>query len=363
MSTHTLPQQFDLPTKTTAVRKTEKENFKMQEVQLDEKLTLTRPGRPTLEYLPIGLFGSVLGLTGLSVAWQIAATHYALPHWIADAIGFSAIVAFVLLCFGYAWKIAMAPQAVRAEFRHPIAGNLFGTFFISLLLLPIVLSRINLLIAQVSWVVGAAGMIGFAFLIVNRWFSDRHQIAHATPAWIIPVVGLLDLPLALPYLALPPMPGLGMFAVSVGLFFTIPLFTLIFSRLVFEEPMPEALRPSLMILVAPFAVGHSAYTTVAGAPDRFSDALYMLTLFILAVSLGQMRFLRKCCPFRVSWWAVSFPLAASAIAALHFAETSSNLFSEAVALALLALATVVITGLFTRTLTGLARSELRTLSG
>ena len=30
------------------------------------------PGRPQLDYLPIGLFGSVMGLTGLSVAWRLA---------------------------------------------------------------------------------------------------------------------------------------------------------------------------------------------------------------------------------------------------------------------------------------------------
>ncbi|WP_240154622.1 pyridoxal-phosphate dependent enzyme, partial [Burkholderia sp. Cy-647] len=42
----------------------------------------------------------------------------------------------------------------------------------------------------------------FAWHIVGRWMSDRQHAAHATPAWIIPVVGLLDLPLAMPALGL-----------------------------------------------------------------------------------------------------------------------------------------------------------------
>ena len=83
---------------------------------------------------------------------------------------------------------------------------------------------------------------------------------------------------------------------------------------------------------------------------------------MLAVLLGQMRYLARCCPFRVSWWAVSFPIAASAIAALHFAIANPGWFTNAVALGLLILATVSILGLLARTLFGVARGELRGLS-
>ena len=192
--------------------------------------------------------------------------------------------------------------------------------------------------------------------------SDRQQVAHATPAWIIPVVGLLDVPLALPGLGLPPLHGLMVLAVAVGLFFAIPLFTLIFSRLVFEPPLPDALKPSLLILVAPFAVGYSAYTVTTGQTDLFAEALYMLTLFVLAVLIGQLRNLPLCCPFRMSWWAVSFPLAACGIAALRFAAARPGILTDAIALALLALATLVIAGLLGRTLIGIVTGELRTLS-
>ena len=48
-----------------------------------------------------------------------------------------------------------------------------------------------LIIAGVA-MIGAVGMALFAWFIIGRWMSDRQQVAHATPAWIIPVVGLLD---------------------------------------------------------------------------------------------------------------------------------------------------------------------------
>jgi tellurite resistance protein len=315
------------------------------------------------EYLPVSLFGAVMGLTGLSLAWHLAAQNYHAPLWVSDFIGATAVAAFVAIGIAYLLKLVTAPDAVRAEFKHPIAGNLFGTIPVSLLLLPMVLVQVSLGLAQVVWVIGAVTMAGFAWLIVSRWMSDRQQLAHATPAWIIPVVGMLDMPLALPVLHLPGLHGVMVLGLAVGLFFAVPLFTIIFNRLVFEAPMPDAMLPSLLILVAPFAVGFSAYVATAGETDLFAQSLYALTLFLLTVLLGRLRNLLACCPFRVSWWAVSFPLAAAAVMALHFARGQPTLFTNTVAIMLLGFATLVIVGLSARTVHGIIKGELRTLSG
>jgi tellurite resistance protein len=315
------------------------------------------------DYVPVGLFASVMGLSGLSVAWRMATARYGVSAWIADGIGIAAVLAFVALSIAYVAKAIVAFDAVRAEFRHPIAGNLFGTVLISLLLLPIVIAPIVAGLAKAMWVVGAVGMIGFGWLIVNRWMSDRQQVEHATPVWIVPVVGMLDVPLAVPSLALPPLHGLTIACLAIGLFFAIPLFTMIFSRLLFEEPLPAALQPTLLILVAPFAVGFSAYVAVTGQVDRFAEGLYGLMVFLLAVLLGRVRHLAQCCPFRVAWWAVSFPLAACAATAIRFAAAEPGIITDSIATALLGLASLVIAGLSLRTITGIARGELRALSG
>lgn len=317
---------------------------------------------PRFDYLPVGLFGAVMGLIGLSVAWRLASTRYGLPPLIADAIGWIALATFLALTLAYAAKAVTAWPSVLAEFRHPIAGNLFGTVFISLLLLPFALHGLSPLMAAATWILGAAGMLVFAFVIVGRWMGSRQQVAHATPAWIVPVVGLLDIPLATPLLGLPYTGALAMFSLSVGLFFAIPLFTLIFARLVFEEPLPSAQRPTLMILMAPFAVGFSSYVATLGAIDAFAEALFFIALFVLIVLANRLRDLPRCCPFRVSWWAVSFPLAAVAVAGLRYAEHKRELPADALALGLLAIATATIAGLAARTLLGIARNELRELA-
>jgi len=325
---------------------------------MSESLAVIAPGRPMLDYLPVGLFGSVIGVTGLSVAWRLAHVRYRAPEEIALAIAAVAVVAFVLMLAGYAIKLVTAFAAVLEEFRHPIAGNLFGTVLISLLQLPIVVEPFAHRLAQIMWIAGAAGMAFFAWLIVSRWMTDRQQVAHASPAWIIPVVGVLNVPLAVPALGLLHLHGLMVAALAIGLFSTVPLFTLIFSRLLFEPALPAALKPSLLILVAPFAVGYSTYTVTAGRTDLFSEALFMLTLFLLAVLLGKLRHLPVCCPFHVSWWSVSFPLAACSVAALRFSAARPGVITDAIALALLTLATLVIAGLLVGTLVDLGKGGL-----
>ncbi len=317
----------------------------------------TRPAvAGTLCYLPVALFGSVMGLTGLAVGWRLAHTHFGTPAWIADAVGDVALATFAALAIAYQVKAATSFSSVRAEFTHPISGNLFGTLLISLLLVPLLLADRYLVFARVVWVVGAVSMTLFAWLIVMRWISVRQKPAHATPAWIVPVVGMIDVPLAVPALGWThELHGLMVFATAIGLFFAVPLFTMILSRLMFEEPMPDALQPALLILVAPFAVGFSAYTATTGAVDGFATSLYMLMPFILAVLIARMRHLARCCPFRVSWWSVSFPLAACADAALSYASFAQNLVSDIVAALLLALASLVIAMLFVRTVWGIVR--------
>jgi tellurite resistance protein len=266
------------------------------------------------------------------------------------------------MCGAYGAKAWAAPKAVREEFASPVLGSLFATIPISLLPLPIILAPAFPAVALVSWTIGTISMAAFAWLIVDRWMGTRQHIGHASPAWIVPVVGVLDVPLAMPSIGLQSLHGVMVAALAIGMFFAVPLFTLIFSRLLFEERLPDALQPSLLILVGPFAVGTSAYVATTGHTDLFAQALYGVTLFLLAVLIGRLRYVRRCCPFRLTWWAVSFPLASAASAALRVAIEYPGVLNECVAAVLLLLSTVVIAWLGGRTLVGIARGELGRLA-
>jgi tellurite resistance protein len=323
---------------------------------------VTPTAAKTLDYFPIGMFGSVMSLTILSVAWRLAQPLIGAPSWISEVLQYLSSATFIVVAACYLIKCMTAPQAVRGEFNHPIIGNLFGTLLISLLLQPIVIVQWSPLLARAMWVVGAVGMTAFAWLVVTRWLTHRQKIEHATPAWIVPVVGMLDVPLALPSLGLPPMHGVMVLSLAVGLFFAVPLFTMIMMRLVFEEPLPNALAPTLLILVAPFSVGVSTYLITVGQIDVFAQSLYALDVFVLATLFGRLRYLMGCCPFRVSWWAAGFPMGTSAIAGLRIAAANPGSVNEALAILLLALASALIVFLLVRTLVGVFDGELRHLS-
>ncbi|MRX07038.1 C4-dicarboxylate ABC transporter [Pseudoduganella sp. FT25W] len=316
----------------------------------------------TLSYLPVGIFGGVMGLSGLSVAWKLAHQHFGAPLWISQAIGLAAVAAFVALVIAYGIKAWSGWETVRAEFNHPIASNLFGTPMISLLLLPFVLVDYSLALARLSWLLGAIGMTALAWTIVMRWMTVRLAAPQVAPAWIVPVVGMLDVPLAVPLLQWDGLHGVMVFGLAVGLFFAVPLFTLIFQRLVLEEPLAPPMQPSLLVMVAPFAVGFTAYVTTTGGIDLFAQILYMLMVFVLAVLLGRLRHLPHCSPFRVSWWAASFPLAASAGAAIRYAGQASSPVTDGIALVVLAIASLTILIFLAQTLAGVFKGQLKALA-
>lgn len=320
----------------------------------------SKPGR--LAYLPISLFGCVMGLSGLALAWRLAAKEFDLPTGIGEAIALLASCVFIAMALCYAIKCMDSPAAVRAEFAHPVAVNFFGTPIIALLLLAAVAAPYSIALTKVLWVTGTLAMLGFAWLTVSRWMSVRQQIVHATPAWMIPIVGTLNISIAGMALDLPGAQAASALGLAVGLFFAVPLFTLILSRLIFEEPMLPAQQPSLLILVATFAVSFSCYLSVVQRLDLFATSLFYLAVFMFTVLVPKLLGLRSGMPFHTSWWAVSFPLAAMSNAALKFAVLNPSWLAQAFALAVLAFTTLVILSMGVRTITAIARGELRSLA-
>jgi tellurite resistance protein len=322
----------------------------------------SNPETGRLAYLPVSLFGVVMGMAGLALAWRLAATEFGLPAWIGETLGLVASSVFVALTLCYAIKCVDSPAAVRAEFAHPVAVNFFGTPIISLLLLPAVTAPYSAVLSRILWLTGTVSMLGFAWLLVSRWMSVRQKTAHVTPAWMIPIVGTLNISIVGVTLDLSGAYAVSAFGLAMGLFFAVPLFTLILSRLVFEEPMLPHQQPSLLIFMATFAVAFSAYLSVVGRVDLFASSLFYLATFMFAVLVPKLLLLRNTTLFHTSWWAVGFPLAAMSNAALKFAVHQPSWPAQAFALAILAFTTLVVFSMSVRTIAGIVRGELRTLT-
>jgi tellurite resistance protein len=305
---------------------------------------------------PVALFASVMGLAGLALAWRLAAQGTVLS-WVSDAFAASAWLMFMLLCAVQWRRLRRDRAAWLAELRQPAGAPFAGTFWISLLLLPMLLPAYAVLPARALWLFGASGMVVFAWRICRSWLTERQVMRQVSAAWLIPAVGLLDIPLAFPALGWPAWREVMVIALAGGWLLAAMLFVLACARLLFHPAWPPALRPSLLILSAPFAVGFSAYVALAGAVDAFARALFYLDVLLLVLLLPRTVAWLRGQPFLLSWWALGFPLAASAVAALRYAKATPSVWAEWLALALLFVASGTVAALAWRSLRGLLRGE------
>ncbi|MGO4327647.1 SLAC1 anion channel family protein [Cupriavidus sp. 2TAF22] len=302
----------------------------------------------SVRHLPVNLFGAVMGISGLSLAWRLAHRAFGVNPVIAEVIGIVAILTFVVLSIGYIAKWIKYPATVHGEFTHPIAGNFFGTITIGILLLSSVLGFYSESLGQVVWGVGAVLTIVLSFIITARLFKGKQDPTHAAPAWLIPGVATLDIAVAGGTMPMAWAHEVNMFAVAVGTMMAMVFFTMIFSRVVHHEPLPKGMVPSLIIMIAPFEVGFLAYVNVAQHVDMFASLLFYFGFFLFIV-LGFKVF-RRSIPFAASWWAISFPMAALANAALKYALFANTWPLTLIAGLILAILTIAIGILFIRTL-------------
>ncbi|RZL37902.1 MAG: C4-dicarboxylate ABC transporter [Rubrivivax sp.] len=298
--------------------------------------------------LPVSLFGAVMGLSGLALAWRLARASLGAPLWIGEAIGAFAVGVFMLLSLGYLAKLARHPAAVHAEFQHPVSGNFFGTVVIAVLLVAAVVEPYSLAAASVIWTVGVLATLALAVVSTSRLLKGSVDATHALPASLMPGVATLDIPLTGRSMPMAWAPEVNLMAGGVGALLAVLLYVLIINRLVHRDPLAPAMTPSLMILMAPFAVGFLAYTNLVGGVDRFAALLFYFALFMFVVIVPKV--FRRGARFSLAWWVIGFPLAALVNAALRYAQFRDSAPLWALAVALLALLSVALAVLTVQTL-------------
>jgi len=312
--------------------------------------------KTSMKNLPINLFGSVMGLAGLGLAWRLSDQYYGIGGMLGEAIGALAGLVFVLLTLGYLGKWVRHPAAVRAEFNHPITSNFFGTVTIALLLLSAVAAPHSEMLGQALWILGSTLTVLLAGLVVSRLLSGNQDSLNAVPAWLIPGVATLDIAVTGAHMPMPWVAEFNLFALAVGAVLALVFFTRIFSRLVHGDPLAKGMVPSLMVLIAPFEVGFLAYTNVFGEIDRFASVLFFFGLFLFVVL--SFKVFRRDVPFAPSWWAISFPIAALSNAALKYAHAQDNSLLMVIAAVILLFLTVALTVLLVKTLKSLFSGKL-----
>ena len=308
-----------------------------------------------LAHLPVTFFAVLMGLFGLSLAWHAAAGSFALAETVARAALWLGVGCFVAIGALYLAKLIRHPRAVAAEWHHPVRLAFFPTITISLLLMATAIHDYRPEIALPLWLVGVAGQGVLTVAVISGWISHRaFEVGHLTPAWFIPAVGNVIVPMAGAPLGWPETSWLFF---SAGMIFWLILLVLVFNRLIFHAPIPARLFPTLVILIAPPAVAFVSYLRLVGGVDPFAHVLLNCGyVFAILVAVQVPKLMRL--PFALSWWALSFPLAALTSASFLYGRAMDSTAHIGIGLGLLAMLSAVVAGLVGRTLLAIWRDEI-----
>lgn len=310
----------------------------------------TAPALNRIHDLPVTFFTIVMGLVGFTLSLGAVERALGLTSVMSDvALAVTALV-FMMIALAYLLKLIRYPAAAKGEWNHPIKLAFFPAISISMLLLSAALLDHSEPLARGLWLIAVALQAALTIAVISSWISTRSfQHGHLTPAWFIPAVGNVIAPIAgaqLGYIEL------SWFFMSAGLIFWLVLLTLVMNRLIFHDPLPERLQPTLVILIAPPAVGFLSWVQLTGEVEVMGRILLNSAyLFTLIVAVQIPRILRV--PFSLSFWALSFPFAAVTTASLSYAALTGSWAHKAIGLALFAVLCTIIAGLLVKTLPAL----------
>lgn len=298
--------------------------------------------------MPAPLFGAALGLTGLSLAWQRAEDMA-----ILRADGVSAVLLILagmvsLLIFaGYSVKLARRPDAVREDMLHAARFTSLGAAPMTLMLLPAgALPYFSQPPAgpNLIWLFGALVHLGLAGWLIARWVRVRPSLCDVTPAWFVPLVGMA--------VAASAGGDLGYTALATGITLAgslawIALLPFVIRRLAKGPALPDALVPTIFVLVAPPALVALGLGSLAdhsrGTALLATAFFYVSCAFLVPVTIVIARRFKDITAlgYTHGWWSATFPLAALASAALQTQATLPTAPHHAIAAGALALVTLV----------------------
>ena len=312
--------------------------------------------KASLAHYPITFYAITMGLFGLTLAFHSASRVLEWTGVLANVMTWVSIAAFVLITIGYLAKMLMRTTAFVNEWNNPVRVAFFPAASISLLLMAVCFLPENEGIANMIWLVGAALQGVLTLSILARWIGHKpFEYSHINPAWFIPAVGNVVVPIAGGQLG---YHHLSWLFFSGGLLFWIVLLTLVMNRLIFHTPLPGKLLPTLVIMIAPPAVSFSAYLNLNGGEiDTFAHILLNLGYVFALLVLTQAPKLAKL-PFAMSFWALSFPVASLTVASFRYAALEGSQYHEVIGKILLAVLVVVITVLALRTLLAILRGQI-----
>jgi len=305
-------------------------------------------------HFPIMMFAIVMGMGGLSLMYQKAGEILGFPAFLGQGLLVVSTAIFLFIGALYSLKALRYFDAVRHEFAHPVRINFFSAISISMLMLAIGYKELFPSISALFWYSGTLLHLFLTLHTIAFWINHNQQLDHSSPAWFIPIVGNVLVPLG--GIGFVPTGALFYF-LSIGLFFWVVLFSIVLNRIIFHNQLATKFMPTLFILIAPPAVGFLSYLKLTHTLDTFALMLYNLGLFFtLLIAFMYKNFVKI--KFFISWWAFIFPLAAMAISTMVLYGLTKEQGVLYLAYILIATTTIIVGIVIYQTLLHVKRGEI-----
>ena len=307
-----------------------------------------------VKFFPIMMYAMVMGMSGLTIMYQKAALWLAFSESIGMVLMVLSTALFMVISLIYLGKYIKYTSVVKKEFSHPIRLNFFAAISISMLMLAIIYKEVNVSVAALFWYGGAILHFYLTMHTISFWINNNQELDHSNPAWFIPVVGNVLVPVGGIGFA---SQGVLMYFFSCGIFFWVILFAILLNRIIFHHQLAVKFMPTMFILIAPPAVGFIAYYKMFGVIDFFATMLFNLALFFtLLVAFMYKNFVKI--KFFISWWAFVFPLAAMAISSMLMYHETKDATLLALSYVMVAVTTVVISIVVYQTIVHMCKGEI-----
>ncbi len=280
-------------------------------------------------------FAAIMGTGILAVASYLYSQYIPFLKDIAVALFYFNVILFFVLLIPWTLRWLLYRKNALADLEHPILSNFYATIAVAMLVLAsnfIVIGK-NILAGEIFWFTGAIATIFFSFVTLFIMFKGEHvTLDHINPAWFIPPVGLIVIPIP-GSLIINQYSGLmrefvivlNYFGWGAGFFLYVALFAICMYRFILHRPLPNTLVSTIWINLGPIGAGtialinlvtNSTFITIKEPFFVFALIFWGFGIWWVLMAMIMTLYYKKKLglPYALSWLAFIFPLGAYVVA-------------------------------------------------
>lgn len=258
--------------------------------------------------IPLNTLAVALGIAGVAEVWSATSTVVDLSPIVPQIFWSLAAAAMIWLITAHAVRGIRIKSPLKDQLRHPAQGPLAAMVPLIGMLLGSDLVAWFPVAGTILVVMSMTVATIFAGWLISTWTSGQIELGALHGGYLLPTVaggfvaasaadavGLRDV---------------GWAAFGVASLFWVVMTTLLIARLISRPPLPEALVPTLTVVMAPPAVGGLAlFALTDHVSTPLSLAFAGLTAILVIAQLALIPRYRRL-PFTLGFWSFTFPVAA-----------------------------------------------------